>query len=326
MGEIPLEGRESSESGAEAAVDLPFREWFDAACARRLHLTEAQVAPSREFQYLFVSGFHNEIMPLYFWGNIRELRRRGVSSKDIRRLNPSSHLKYDTVVDWFAKTLESVTSQTSKRVVIVGHSRGACTSLAAVLQNLDWFRDRVEAMFLIQGPFGGTAIADYVVAREAPFPATWPLRRLNLARSLTSLERFALRLGWDSGLHDLTHEASRHYWEEALPPSRDRSSELARELDRRVYFITASIDPSRSRFPRSELGYILQEIDGANDGVIALADQSIEGIGTVLGPLEAAHTDLVWGLYSTPAARQYRRALTQTILRVLAARHAGEIG
>lgn len=299
---------------------IPFRGWFDAARHNRLALAESEIAMAQDFQYVFISGFHNEMMPLYFWGNIRELRRRGVHARNIHRIHPSSHMSFDAVADRVANSLQHLAHQNPERLVIVGHSRGACTALAAALRRADQLGDRIEAMFLIQGPFGGTAIADYVVATDDDFPENWPSRRLRLARSLTGIERFALRLGWDGGLHDLTHNASRQFWREAVARHRREWGDRAVEVERKAYFIATSVDPERSRFLRSELGRIIQECDGPNDGVVALADQALEGVGTRLEPLEAAHTDLVWGLHSTPGARNDRRALTQAIIRLLAAR------
>lgn len=320
MSESSLEGRvEPGEP--RPLLHLPFRDWFAAARHNRLVLTEIQVALAQQFQYVFISGFHNEMMPLYFWGNIRELRRRGIHARNIHRIHPSSHMSFDTVVERVANSLEHLAHQNPERLVIVGHSRGACTALAAALRRADQFSNRIEALFLIQGPFGGTAIADYVVAIEDDFPENWPSRRLKLARSLTWIERFALRLGWDGGLHDLTHAASRQFWLEAIAQHRREWGDRAMEIERKAYFIATSVDPARSRFLRSELGRIIQECDGPNDGVVALADQAIEEVGTRLDPLEAAHTDLVWGLHSSPEARNDRRALTQAIIRVLAARH-----
>jgi pimeloyl-ACP methyl ester carboxylesterase len=313
------------DSPAEATTPLPpalpFRDWFDAARHNRLALTGPELVLAQEFQYVFISGFHNEMMPLYFWGNIRELRRRGIHARNIHRIHPSSHMSFDTVVDRVANSFEHLAHQNPERLVVVGHSRGACAALAAALRRADQVCDRIEALFLIQGPFGGTAIADYVVAVADDFPENWPSRRLKLARSLTWIERFALRLGWDGGLHDLTHDFSRRFWREAIAQHRRVWGGRAFEVERKAYFIATSVDPERSRFLRSELGRIIQECDGPNDGVVALADQAIEGVGTRLEPLEAAHTDLVWGLHSTPGARNDRRALTQAIIRLLAVRH-----
>jgi pimeloyl-ACP methyl ester carboxylesterase len=298
----------------------PFRDWFEDARRGRLVLSRPQVELARQFHYVFISGFHNEMMPLYFWGNIRELRRLGVRGRSIHRIHPSSHASFAAVADRVADAFERLADQSAGRLVIIGHSRGACAALAAALRRADRIGDRLEALFLIQGPFGGTAFADYIVAAEDEFPETWPSLRRRLARSLTGIERFALRLGWDGGLHDLTHAASRQFWRDAIERHRAESGDRALAIERKAYFIATSLDPARSRFLRSELGRILQECDGPNDGVVALADQAIEGIGTRLGPLDAAHTDLVWGLHSSPNARNSRRALTQSIIRLLAAR------
>ena len=299
-------------------LNRSFQAWFDAARMDRLELTIAEVAMAKRYQYVFVSGFHNEMMPLYFWGNIRELRRLGVAASQIHRIHPSSHATFQEIIEWLADTITRLITRNPIPLVFIGHSRGACATLAMALRGARKFHAHIEALILIQGPFGGTVIADYVTDRSKEFPNHWPTRRLGVARSLGTIERLALWLGLDRGLLDLTHESSRRFWRDCLDTCRADAEEYASEIERKSYFITSCIHPSRSRFPRSELGWILQESDGPNDGVVALADQSLEGIGTQIGPLNAAHTDLIWGLYSTSEARNDRRALTRSIIRMLA--------
>jgi len=299
------------------SIDRAFQAWFEAARHDRLQLSEDSLDRARQFHYLFVSGFHNEVMPYYFRGNIHELVRLGIPTARIHRIHPTSHRRFDGLIDRLAGSIAKLADQVTGQLVLIGHSRGACLLLATALERTSAIGDRVEALFLIQGPFGGTAIADYVVDENARLPQSWPLRRRGVAGTLRALERLSLRLGLDEGLREMTREASRRYWRDLMEKHPAVSSESLRRIERRSYFITSSIEPERSRFPRSELGRILQEEDGPNDGVVALADQSIAGFGTRLGPLKAGHTDLVWGVYSSFEARGDRRALTRAIVRLL---------
>ena len=298
-------------------ISLDFQGWFEADRRGGLIIPAQRLEKARTFHYLFVSGFHNESMPFYFRGNVHELRRLGVPPENIHRFHPSSHEPLEPLIERLGMWVEQHGTEASGKIVLIGHSRGACLSLATVAERGLWFRDRLEALFLLQGPFGGTAIADYVVTPGSQFPTNWPFRRLGLARTLATIQRLRMRLGWDAALNDLTRQASRHYWKRWIEKQRAESPEIIEEIARRTYFITTAIDPALSRFPRSELGRILQEQDGPNDAVVATADQSIANFGTRIGPLAAGHTDLVWGLYASADARQDRRAITRAILQLV---------
>ena len=55
-----------------------------------------------------------------------------------------------------------------ERLILIAHSRGACDALTFALREPGFVRDRVEALLLIQGAFGGTGLADYVLGEGEP--------------------------------------------------------------------------------------------------------------------------------------------------------------
>jgi len=79
--------------------------------------------------------------------------------------------------------------------------------------------------------------------------------------------------------------------------------------------VTTETTPSRLRLFKRATCWYLQTYDGPNDGLVALEDQSLPVVGTVLATLEAGHADLTTRApFSAPATRQLRRALMQAIV------------
>ena len=163
---------------------------------------------------------------------------------------------------------------------MIGHSRGACDALAFALENPEFVADHVGALFLVQGPFGGTGAADYVVGEGPPLDSQMPLRLRVAAHVLGRLEVFLLGQGKHGGLRALTGGHPRSLGTgPGGAPSRDlhRQSEdvLRDEPDRSL---TAPTLPASDR--------VVPVFVGPNDGLVALDDQNVPGLGTVLAVLD----------------------------------------
>ena len=87
----------------------------------------------------------------------------------------------------------------------------------------------------------------------------------------------------------------------------------------KTFYVTSRVPPSRLRFFHRAIATYLQTYYGPNDGMVAVRDQSLPGLGTCLGVLDAGHTDLTHRFPATRAPRRYRRALVQAILMAVAA-------
>ena len=82
----------------------------------------------------------------------------------------------------------------------------------------------------------------------------------------------------------------------------------------KVFYIEANVHPSRlGLFARAMASY-LGAYYGPNDGVVAVEDQTIPGLGTSLGVLEAGHADLTRRFPLAYAGRRSRRALMRSIV------------
>ena len=98
-------------------------------------------------------------------------------------------------------------------MVVIAHSRGACDALFFALTDARFVSKHIQALFLIQGPFGGTGIADYLIGDGPPIDKRMPLKQRLIALGLGRLEEFALSRGKHGGLSSLTRRASKKFWD-----------------------------------------------------------------------------------------------------------------
>ena len=119
---------------APAVDPADFRGWFDEAAAGRLRIPAAVEARARRLRYVLVGGFRSERKPGYFAQNIRELEARGVPAAAIHAIYPSSHATAEENRDAIRAAFRAAADAGPEPLVVIGHSRGACDTLAFALR------------------------------------------------------------------------------------------------------------------------------------------------------------------------------------------------
>lgn len=301
---------ESRADSAPAVTPADFQRWFASSCEGRLRVPDGVEVRARGFRYIFVGGFLNERMPGYFSQNARELRARGVPRPAIHFVAPSSHKSFEENREAIGEDFRKIAGAGPEKLVVIAHSRGACDTLAFALQDAQFVADRVEALFLVQGPFGGTGVLDYVMGEGVPLDRRMPVGSRVVVHLLGKLGRWLMDGGSHAGMAMLTRSASRSFWEETL----ERHADAIPIVGPKTFFVTAEVHPTRLRlFTRASARYLLTYY-GPNDGLVVLEDQSLPGLGTDLGPLDAGHADLTRTFFSTRAKPRVRKALVRSIL------------
>jgi pimeloyl-ACP methyl ester carboxylesterase len=287
-----------------------FRAWFDAALEGTLAVPDDVARNAARFRYVFVAGFAHEQIPGYFAQNVKDLRALGVPKGAIHTIFPSSEETVEESAEAFRRRVFTVASEGPEPLVVVAHSRGACDALAFALTEPAFIRDHVAALFFVQGAFGGTALADYVVGEGHPIDARMPAQYRTFAGLVGEVERLLVRNGQHAGLSGLTRAESRAYWDRMLR----RHAESIPTLRPRAYFLRSATDPIQLGRFRTAIGSYLTTYDGPNDGIVALEDQHLPGVGTSLGVIDCGHGDLTCDLKPGPAGRKLRRALAPCIV------------
>jgi pimeloyl-ACP methyl ester carboxylesterase len=287
-----------------------FQGWFEAASRGDLRIPGPVARRAKHFRYVFVGGFRMGRTPGYFTQNAEELRALGVPRRAIHFLYPDSYKTVEENRQTVRDEILRIAGDRPERLVIIAHSRGACDALTFALHEPEFVRDRVEALFLIQGPFGGTGLADYVLGEGEAMDERMSAGHRFLAQKIGAFVRYLFNHGKHGGLTGLTREASRAYWSLAL----EAHDDAIPIVGPKVFYVEANVHPSRlGLFMRAMASY-LGAYYGPNDGVVAVEDQTIPGLGTSLGVVEAGHADLTRRFPSAHAGRRSRRALIRSIV------------
>jgi len=287
-----------------------FQEWFETSSRGALHVPGPVEQRAQRFRFVFVAGFANERMPGYFSQCAQELRAHGVSREAIQFINPSSHRSFDENYDGMKARFMEIASQGPEPLVVIAHSRGASDTLAFALQNPDFVHEHVHALFLVQGAFGGTPAADYVLGEGTPMDRQMPLRLRALGHTMGRFERRAINKGKHDGLSGLTRNESKDFWERI----QEEHACAIPVVGPKTFYVTSQVEPSQLRLFHKAIGTYLGTYYGPNDGVVVLDDQSLPGIGTRLAVLEAGHTAFTHRFPATGAPRRLRRALVESII------------
>jgi hypothetical protein len=293
-----------------AVTPAEFQAWFDSAHTGNLVIPEAIKERAADYRYVFVGGFLNEGMSQYFRQNAGELRKLDVPRTAIHYIYPSSHESVEGNAELVRRNFLKCADEGPEKLVVIAHSRGACDALAFALQNPDFVANRVAALFLLQGPFGGTGVADYVTGEGPPIDGLLPFPHRMIALALGRIEESKLAHGKHGGLTALTRRASRAYWETAL-----KENEAAiNVVGPKTFYVTTKTKPSHLRLFMKSTAFYLGAHFGPNDGMVAIDDQTVAGLGTVLAVLDAGHTDLTHRFPSALPNPRLRRALIDAIV------------
>ena len=304
--------------GPSVRVD-DFGRCFEDAVAGELEIPSSVGRKARSFRYVFVGGFRNERMPGYFAQNVAELRALGVPHRQIRVILPSSDRTTGENAAEIRSRFGEIAAEGRERLVVIAHSRGACDTLAFALANASFVEQHIEALFLVQGPFGGSGLADYVLGDGVPMARRMPLRHRIFAHILGRLARSVTRKSGPDVVEAMTRESSRAFWAETLKACADAVATVGP----RTFYVRSSIHPSRQHLGRRAIAWYERIYHGPGDGLVALVDQSLPGIGTVIATVEATHSDLIHRCPSNRAHRGLRRALIESIVMAVGRPEAG---
>ncbi len=271
-------------------------------------LSSEVIAASRNYQYVFVSGFLSEQTPLYWSDNEDSLTELGIPHDRITILHPSSAQTTLQNSVWLAEQLLNITSQ--QPIILLAHSKGAVETVLFAAHNIEFVKRRIKAIFLIQGAFGGSAIADALYAKDLSLDSRMP-SLLRITLKLDYYIRLFLMRNFMDGLKSLTTDYAKQLWSQ----QDERIRRLKGVLDNKLFFITSSQAPERmSHFLKSSGYYLSIYFGGENDGLLFPEDQSLALVGKKIAHLNADHADLT---VSSPVSRRkggYRFAFVQSLL------------
>lgn len=257
-------------------------------------------------------------MPGYFMQNVKELRARGVPRTSIHLVKPDSQQTVDGNARSVRTELREIAAQGTERLVLIGHSRGACDALAFALQNPKFVKEHIRALFLVQGPFGGTPVADYVNGEGTPMDRRMPTGYRVMGQTIGRLESGLLGDDKHEAIASLNRKDSDSFWSEMLRTHRAAIPVVGP----RTFYVTSRTGPSHHPLFQRVTGWYLGTYYGPNDGLVALEDQSLPGLGTVLAVLDVGHTDLTRRFPAARPKHRLRNALVDAIIMAVGTQNA----
>jgi pimeloyl-ACP methyl ester carboxylesterase len=299
-----------ADPGAPVIAPADFQKWFELAAESRLVLPSGVEARAKQYRYVLLGGLQFGMMQSYLAQNAKALRARGVPAEAIHIINPSSHQTLVENAEAVREELVTLADEGPEKLVVIAHSRGACDTLAFALRNPHFVSDRIEAMFLVQGPFGGTGLADYVCGEGHAIDGRMPLGHRVLGQAMSRLE--SQLLGWERHqvVSSLSRRSSNRFWTELLEANR----QAIPVVSPRTFYVTSLTEPSRHPLLQRTTAWYLNSYYGPNDGLVALEDQSLPELGTVLAVLDAGHTDLTRRFPAARPRKRLRWALTDAVM------------
>jgi pimeloyl-ACP methyl ester carboxylesterase len=284
-----------------------FTKWFNRSFGGVLNVPESVRNKALTYGYVFVGGWGNELAPGYFSGNISELKALGVPEDHIHRIFPPS-------TQGLSQNAEFVRTQITnwkgpEKLVLIGHSRGGLDALLFALKNPDFTEKRVEAVFLIQAPFKGSGLADYLVGEGIALDERMPSFARKAFYWLGEAERRILRRWTGHGLADLTHQQAKESWEKRL------QSHVATSpgLRGKVFYIRSAVEPQKQTPYFWASSWYLSTYYGKNDGLVTLEDQFLSQLGQRLNIVGCGHHDLTGSFPLTFATSNFRKALSRSV-------------
>ena len=294
---------------AFAVTPAQFSQWLAEYSGNKENLLPAVQKKAATFQYALVSGFLNEFAPGYFGDNRETLIANGVPADSIHIYSPYSSRSVEENAETYLPEQFAPLAKKGK-LVLIGHSKGAAEILSFALQNPKFVEKNVESIFLIQGAFGGSGLADYIKGEGHPVDDQMPwCKRFSFElKYLFALVGDAVLLG--DGIESLTHKNAAEYWTKLKKTSTDAVATIGSK----VYYIQSVLKnpDDASAFIRNPAWY-MHTYYGPNDGLVELKDQYVPWVGTPLVIMDTDHTGLVVDNPISKAPKSLRETLTKAI-------------
>lgn len=173
-----------------------------------------------QFQYIFVAGIFNELMPYYFKDYHDWLNSCQVPEKNILVARPYSGSGLSRASTSLKDSIAQMTSQyPTKPLILVGHSKGAPEALLAAIESSPEVQEKIATIVSIQGSFGGSPIADLALTYSDNSSNLKDRILVRVARRLALwLKRVELAYGkpMTEGVDSVRTQESRQFWNQYL--------------------------------------------------------------------------------------------------------------
>ncbi len=250
---------------------------------------------------VFVHGMMNELAVIpnnYFNDNMAALKELGISYSN-RRYSTGKTIQENSAKLY--KDLGEIYKKRQKKLILIGHSKGAATSLNTILENPHLLREGVvDRVVLVNGAIGGS----HLVPNIRTHPDAWLVGKC-----------------MGRGLKTLDPSEAQHTFAAAFSKFRNAvdDNEFANFSSRVFYLRTAVKTPVSSGVSWVQFFSDKSVLEGMkHDGILTLEQQMLDakfGFGVdIENDLDADHVELVLSGIMSRSDRKTRKALTRALL------------
>jgi hypothetical protein len=159
----------------------------------------------------------------------------------------------------------------------------------------------------VQGPFGGSKIADYFLGYGTAPDSRLPILNRFYLTTLAGILKNDIKR---EVLHSLSSHFLQFFWKDKLT----RFGKNVPLVQDKLWYITSKEHPAYMGPLLFYSGSYLKTYYGPNDGLVLTQDQLVEGVGNLLFTATADHFDLVQPWPLSNASKNVRNALMRSIV------------
>lgn len=255
---------------------------------------------------LFVAGIMNELASLissYYRDNMESAQALGAN---VSYFGPASQNAIPENADILYKKIISLSYQTQKKLIVVGHSKGGAELFYAILKHPDLFsRDIVDKVILIQPALGGSPLAASACGWCIDLLSTITKPNLEALTIEKSKNNFDIAFGF---FNNALKKISRSDNPEDM-------NLLKSAISNRIFYVRSEQEYNNLSFGvKIVLGICRNNLNehGKNDGLLLVDAQMDPRIGIDLGILKADHIGLTVSTVSN-ITRKDRQAFTRAL-------------
>lgn len=285
--------------------DLPANQLSSLGCKR-----------AESYRFIFVTGFLNEVLPYYYQDQTHWLKECRVPATDIFVTHFPSTRSYPDNAQRLAELLTQEVSH-RKKFVLVGHSKGAAEILLSALSRPEFFRENVAGILFLQGSFGGSHLADYLLGEGKGIFPILHLAVNEALRTIHSIFRKVETLVGEPIFRGLESVSTR--WNDQFWASLSQETTLAfpalsplmlnlRTIERSHFMTPALFIPSQ---------YLRMAYGEDSDGALSLNNQMLPWKGVETVDYSADHFDTVFPLAMSGSTKGQRVRVLSAFLNAL---------
>lgn len=267
---------------------------------------------------LFVAGIMNELASLissYYSDNMESVQALGAT---VSYFGPASQNAIPENADILYKKIVSLSYQTQKKLIVVGHSKGGAELFYTILKHPDLFsRHLVDRVILIQAAIGGSPLATSTCGWCRDLISTVVASNLETLTVYEGKNNFNIAFG-------LFNNALKRISKSDNP---ENILLLKSAISKRIFYVRSQQEQNNLSFVfKFFLGICRNNLNeyGKNDGLLLVDAQMDPRLGIDLGILKADHIGLTVSTVSN-MTRHDRQAFTRALFHHVLEHKTGEL-